>query len=225
MKKSLKCFLLSVMVFAFAFFIHSNLLMSQEYHGGSSMPIYIGGNKALKELINKNLKFPDSIKMKGIAGTVIVKLSINKEGKVENIKLMMGIYPACDAEAIRVAGMLSAWMPANNWGIQADCNLLLPIEFKGENTTGKNLVIVSGKVSEISSGNPISHAFIFVKNTNLGTLTDEEGNYRLEIAGDTYDLEISFIGFNPKTEYIGNNRTINVELEKSYCILDYSSGE
>lgn len=225
MNKSLKGLLLTGMIFTSLFFSHPNAIWSQEYHGGASMPIYKGGNKALKELINNNLNFPDSIKMKGISGTVVVKLTINKDGKVEKIKLMKGIYPVCDAEAIRVAGLLTDWMPANNWGLQADCNVLLPIEFKGENRTGKVSFLVSGKVCEMNTGNPISHAFIFVKNTTIGTLTDEGGNYTLEIAGDSYDMEISFIGFNSKTEHIGNNRTINVELEKSYCLLDYNSGE
>lgn len=224
MKKSSQTRLLLTSLFVTLTFLFSGSLSAQEFHGGSSMPSYKGGNAAIVDIINKNLVFPDSLKSRGIAGIVTIKLSINNQGKVEDIRLMKGIHPVCDMEAMQVAGLLTDWSPAINWGTRADCNVLLPVEFPGEVATGDTSVVITGKVSEIATGNAIAGAFIFVKGTNIGTLTDGEGNYMLNLTGDNYDLEISFIGYNSRTEHIGNNRTINVELEKGYCILNYQDG-
>ncbi len=223
-KLSSKCMFFPVMVFALVMLLPSNNLRGQEYHGGTTMPTYKGGNKGLKEVITKNLNFPDSIKKVGIYGTVMVNLSINKDGKVENIKLIRGIHPVCDAEAIRVARLLVDWQPANNWSKLVGCNVLLPIVFPGEKTTGKGPVIVSGTISEIYTGKPIEGAFLYVIGTNIGTITDAKGNYKIELNSDDYEMEVSFVGYSPKTEHIGRNRTINVELEKGYYFLDYTSG-
>lgn len=202
----------------------SGSVSGQEFHGGPSMPSYKGGNAAIQDIIDKNLVFPDSIKKMGIAGIVTVKLSINDQGKVENICLMKGIHPVCDMEALRVAGLLTDWVPAANWGKRSDCNVLLPVEFPGNPATGNASVIISGKVSEIATGNAIPGAFIFVTGTSIGTLTDDEGHYVLNLSSDDYDLEISFVGYNSRTEHIGYHRTINVELEKGYYFLNYHDG-
>jgi len=204
----------------FAVLLSSSDILGQEYSGGTSMPVYKGGTNALKELLIKNLNYPDSIKNSGISGTVIVNLLINRYGKVENIKLMRGIHPICDAEAIRVASLLIDWQPARNCGKPVSCNVLLPIEFSGEKGANKASIAVSGTITEISTGRPLEGAFIFVKGTNVGTLTDANGRYKLNIDGENYDLEFSFVGFNTKTEHIGNSRTINVELEKGYYSLN-----
>lgn len=210
-------------IFSFIMILNQNTIFGQEFHGSDTPPIYTGGNKALKEFIDKNLIFPDSIKKAGIYGTVTVSYLIDKEGKVENVKLVRGIHPVCDSEAIRVTRLLTGWQAAINWGKPICFNVIMPIDFRLENNFDNKLpVIVNGTVTDNSTGKPIEGTLVTIKGTNIGTITDTNGRYKLEIPGENYDLEVAALGYATKTEKIGKNRTINVELNMEYYIINYN---
>jgi TonB family protein len=100
--------------------------------------------------------FPDSLKKEGISGIVTVSYTITKEGKVENVKLIRGIHPVCDSEAIRVTQLLTGWQPANKMGKSINTNVLMPIEFRNEyNPDNKQPVIVTGILTDHYTGKPI----------------------------------------------------------------------
>jgi TonB family protein len=77
----------------------------------NSMPAYTGGNEALKKFKEENVKFPPEIKSLGIEGFVNVKFIVEKDGSLSNIKVIMGVSPTLDAEAIRVTKMMPPWQP------------------------------------------------------------------------------------------------------------------
>jgi hypothetical protein len=64
-------------------------------------------------------------------------------------------------------------------------------------------VSVAGKVSD-SAGNPIAHATVLVKNTNVGTQTSSEGTFTLSAPNGATTLEISSIGYETQDVPIGN---------------------
>lgn len=71
---------------------------------------------------------------------------------------------------------------------------------------------ITGSV-KTKSGDPIPGVTIVVTNTNVGTITDEKGNYSIKVsAGST--LTFSFIGMTTVTENIDNRSVINVELDE-----------
>lgn len=49
---------------------------------------------------------------------------------------------------------------------------------------------------------------VLVKGTTVGTVTDFDGNYTLEVPGGKGVLEISYIGYKTKEITIGNNSQI-----------------
>lgn len=193
---------------------------AQEYHGGVNIPSYKEGNKTLREFIAKNLAFPEADKEKGISGTVSVSLLINGTGKVDKIALLRGISESCDTEALRVARLLNNWQPAMNWGKPVKCNVILPIEFKNDRFRKDDPYILSGTVTDIGSGKPIEGALILIKGTSIGTMSDQDGKYNLEIPGGKNSLTVSAIGYELKDEPLANNRTINIELNKGYCVIN-----
>lgn len=217
-------FALIAIIFSGITVLNQNNISAQEFHGGQTPPGYKEGNKALKEFIDDNLIFPDSIKKTGIAGTVTVKLLIDKDGKVENVKLMRGINEYCDSEAIRIARLLQGWEPAKNWGKPVSCGILLPIEFRNENNNSNiKQVFVTGVVTDKYTGKPVQGALIVVKGTNIGTITDINGKYGFKIPGENTDLQIFSMGYATRTEQVRKNRTINVELDTEYYTLDLNS--
>src|SRR6185312_4517850 len=64
-------------------------------------------------------------------------------------------------------------------------------------------VSVTGKVSD-SAGNPIAHATVLVKNTNVGTQTSSDGSFTLSAPTGATSLEISSIGYETREVPIGN---------------------
>jgi TonB-linked SusC/RagA family outer membrane protein len=77
---------------------------------------------------------------------------------------------------------------------------------------------VSGTVND-QDNNPIPGATIVVQGTNVGVVTDFDGNYQINAsAGD--QLTFSSLGFGSQTITVGNQSQINVTLAASVDILD-----
>lgn len=84
---------------------------------------------------------------------------------------------------------------------------------------------IQGKVTD-DSGNPLPGATILIKGTNIGTIADAEGSYRIQItqeqldAGEELILEISFLGFETQEIAIGERSTIDVTMVESSLALE-----
>ena len=78
---------------------------------------------------------------------------------------------------------------------------------------------IQGKVTG-ASGEALSGVTVSVPGTTVGTLTDEDGKYSLNVPATATTLQFSFIGLNPVTETIGDRTTINVVLQESTLALD-----
>jgi TonB-linked SusC/RagA family outer membrane protein len=77
---------------------------------------------------------------------------------------------------------------------------------------------ISGIVSD-ESNNPIPGATIVVQGSNVGVVTDFNGNYQINAsAGD--QLTFSSLGFSSQTITLGNQTQINISLSESIDILD-----
>jgi len=94
------------------------------------MPLFPGGNNKLMNYIAKNLKYPVEAQKKGIQGKVIVQFIVTKSGKVENAKVIRGIDPALEKEALRVVNSMPDWIPGTQNGEKVSVYYTLPIVFK-----------------------------------------------------------------------------------------------
>jgi hypothetical protein len=86
--------------------------------------------------------------------------------------------------------------------------------------TGKT--IIHGTVTDALTGNPIPFVSVFVKGTTIGTVTDDQGNYRIETTLFPTSLSFSFIGYQTETREIrpGRDQTLNISLNLSSINLD-----
>ena len=69
----------------------------------------------------------------------------------------------------------------------------------------KGLARVSGKVVEVD-GMPLIGAAVIVIGTAVGTVTDMDGNFSLELPEGAEELEVSYTGFNTKQVPIGGEK-------------------
>ena len=59
--------------------------------------------------------------------------------------------------------------------------------------------VVTGKIIDNESGEPVLFANVLVVGTSTGTTSDFDGVYRFELEPGTYDFTVSFIGYQTKT--------------------------
>ena len=70
----------------------------------------------LLDFLNKNLHFPEEAVKKGLQGTVIVQMVVEKDGTPTHFEVIREVDPLLDNEALRVAKLLPKYVPAQKDG-------------------------------------------------------------------------------------------------------------
>ncbi len=81
-------------------------------------------------------------------------------------------------------------------------------------------VTITGKVTSADDGNPLPGVNVYVKGTQIGTITDSEGTYSLTVGDENGTLVFSYIGYATQEVLIGGRAAIDVTLELSAESLD-----
>ena len=79
---------------------------------------------------------------------------------------------------------------------------------------------ISGTITSTENGDPLPGVNVIVKGTTVGTVTNIDGNYRLQVPEDESTLQFSFIGYVTQEVEIGNQTTIDLALESDLQSLD-----
>lgn len=94
------------------------------------MPQYPGGEKEVIKFLSQTMRYPEEAVKKGDNGKVIVQFVVSKTGKVENAKVLRGVSPELDNEALRVIGLLPDWTPGEQNGEKVAVYRIIPVLFK-----------------------------------------------------------------------------------------------
>ena len=92
-------------------------------------PRFPGGEIELMKFISRNVKYPDDAKEAGMAGRVIVKFVIDKDGSISDATILRSVYPSIDAEALRVVNAMPKWNPGKVKGEPVKVKYTLPLSF------------------------------------------------------------------------------------------------
>lgn len=106
---------------------------NEVYTYAEIMPSFPGGDEGLYRYIATNIKYPESAKHAGIEGKVIVEFTIEKDGRVTDVKVLQGISAECDEESIRVVRSMPKWYPGKQKGVAVPVRITIPIQFKLKN--------------------------------------------------------------------------------------------
>ncbi|MCD8742143.1 SusC/RagA family TonB-linked outer membrane protein [Mucilaginibacter roseus] len=96
------------------------------------------------------------------------------------------------------------------------CFLMLIV---GSSAFAQNKV-VSGKVTDATTGSPLPGVSISATGTTVGTTSDVEGNYKLNVPETAKSLTFSFIGYQSKKVDLAGATTINATLSQSNSTLE-----
>ena len=95
------------------------------------MPGFLGGDAELMKFIQKNIIYPAVEKEAGISGTAYITFVVDKDGKIQDVKILKGVSggPNCDKEAMRVVKSMPPWKPGKQNGRPVSVQFNLPIHF------------------------------------------------------------------------------------------------
>lgn len=100
------------------------------YEVADKMPEFPGGMTGLMQHLSKNIRYPAEAHTNNIQGRVVVSVIINTEGKVTNAKIVQGVAPSLDAEALRVTGTMPDWIPGTKDGKPVNVKYTFPVVFR-----------------------------------------------------------------------------------------------
>ena len=79
--------------------------------------------------------------------------------------------------------------------------------------------VVSGKIVSADDGDPMIGATVTVKGTNLGTVSDIDGNYSIVLPQNSRQLTFSYIGYLSQTRTVDPGSTLNIRLQEDQAAL------
>ena len=110
-----------------------------------------GGMAGLMQFLSKNIKYPTIAQENGTQGRVTVQFVVNKDGSIVDAKVIRGVDPYLDKEALRVINTMPKWKPGMQKGKAVAVKYTVPVVFRLEGgKTVNSQVTVNSKVSEFS---------------------------------------------------------------------------
>ena len=88
-----------------------------------------GGIEAMMKFLSVNIKYPQGAKEEKITGKVIITFVVEKDGSINEIKILRDIGYGCAEEAKRVVKLMPKWKPAKQRGKAVRQQFVLPVIF------------------------------------------------------------------------------------------------
>jgi hypothetical protein len=84
---------------------------------------------------------------------------------------------------------------------------------------------ITGRVYDEINNDPLPFANVVISGTTIGTTTDANGKYTLQIEPGLYNVEASFVGYAPKTEFevqvsLSKPRFLDFALSEDQAVLE-----
>ena len=80
------------------------------------MPEFPGGMSEAMKFLAKNIKYPVAAQQAKIEGRVIVQFVVKKDGTIGTVKIVRGLSPELNKEAIRLCKSLPKFIPGTMKG-------------------------------------------------------------------------------------------------------------
>lgn len=89
-----------------------------------------GGMAGLMQYLSKNIKYPTIAQENGTQGRVTVQFVVNKDGGIVDAKVLRGVDPYLDKEAVRVIMGMPKWKPGMQRGKPVRVKYTVPVTFR-----------------------------------------------------------------------------------------------
>ena len=94
-------------------------------------PSFNGGDaNTFSKWVNERLVYPETAKENGVQGRVTLQFTVGKDGSVTNVKVLRGVDPSLDKEAVRVVSMSPKWKPGKQRDRAVPVTYTFPVIFQ-----------------------------------------------------------------------------------------------
>lgn len=183
-------------------------------------PEFDGGFNGFRGYIMNAIKYPLEARQAGIEGRVDVQFVVGTDGALSDIKVIKGIHPACDQEAVRVLQNAPSFIPGAQNGKSVRVRMVVPVTFKlnegkiNPDQSTQGMVVIdevqsqnaeftvkadyadgewSGTVYD-EQGEGLPGVNIVIVGTTMGTVSGLDGKFRLK-ADKSKDVSLTFVGY------------------------------
>lgn len=89
-----------------------------------------GGPNEFTKWVNQRLVYPEIAKENGVQGRVTLQFTVEKDGSVTNVKVLRGVDPSLDKEAVRVVSSSPKWTPGKQRDRAVKVTYTFPVIFQ-----------------------------------------------------------------------------------------------
>ena len=94
-------------------------------------PSFQGGDaNAVSKWVNQRLVYPEIAKENGVQGRVTLQFTVEKDGSVTKVRVLRGVDPSLDKEAVRVVSMSPKWKPGKQRDRSVPVTYTFPVIFQ-----------------------------------------------------------------------------------------------
>ena len=94
-------------------------------------PSFQGGDaNQFSKWVNSRLEYPEIAKENGVQGRVTLQFTVEKDGSVTKVKVLRGVDPSLDKEAVRVVSMSPKWSPGKQRDRAVPVTYTFPVIFQ-----------------------------------------------------------------------------------------------
>lgn len=94
-------------------------------------PSFNGGDaNEFSKWVNQRLVYPEIAKENGVQGKVMINFTVNADGSVTNVKVVRGVDPSIDKEAVRVVASSPKWKPGKQRDRAVKVTYTFPVIFQ-----------------------------------------------------------------------------------------------
>ena len=94
-------------------------------------PSFQGGDaNQFSKWVNSRLVYPEIAKENGVQGRVTLQFTVEKDGSVTKVKVLRGVDPSLDKEAVRVVSMSPKWSPGKQRDRAVPVTYTFPVIFQ-----------------------------------------------------------------------------------------------
>ncbi len=94
-------------------------------------PSFQGGDaNQFSKWVNSRLEYPEIAKENGVQGRVTLQFTVEKDGSVTKVKVLRGVDPSLDKEAVRVVSMSPKWKPGKQRDRAVPVTYTFPVIFQ-----------------------------------------------------------------------------------------------
>lgn len=111
------------------------------YNDCDQRPMFLNSadpRRFLEKWVYQYLKYPEKALQDGTQGRVMVDFVIEKDGKVTDVRVVKGVSPELDAEAVKVVSASPKWKAGRRAGEKVRVSMTIPIEFRLEKKGGRS---------------------------------------------------------------------------------------